>query len=90
MSTQKKPPPSDSGLSVPLTTPDAPDAPAPRMVRCPTCNGPSVYGPQNPWRPFCSERCKLIDVGAWADESFRMPTDAPPDDAPHGDPRHQD
>ncbi len=63
---------------------------ASRTVRCPACNGPSVYSPQNPWRPFCSERCKLIDMGAWADESFRMPTEAPPDDAPHGDPRHQD
>ena len=94
MSTQKKNTPSDAGISAALpiaAKPGTPDAPgAPRMVRCPTCNGPSAYGPQNPWRPFCSERCKLIDVGAWADESFRMPTEAPPDDAPHGDPRHQD
>lgn len=93
MSTKKKPTPSEPAISAPQAAPALPDAtgaPAPRQVRCPTCNGPSVYGPQNPWRPFCSERCKLIDIGAWADESFRMPTEAPPDDAPHGDPRHQD
>jgi endogenous inhibitor of DNA gyrase (YacG/DUF329 family) len=29
----------------------------------------------NPYRPFCSERCKLIDLGAWADESHRIPGD---------------
>jgi len=48
-----------------------------------------VYSPANVYRPFCSERCKQIDLGAWASESFRMPTEAPPDDAPHGDPRQQ-
>ncbi|NMM75651.1 DNA gyrase inhibitor YacG [Acidovorax sp. SRB_24] len=69
-------------------TPPAPPA-APKTVVCPSCGGPSLYGPQNPWRPFCSERCKQIDLGAWASESFRMPTEAPPDDAPHGDPRQQ-
>lgn len=97
MSTQKNPTPSGSDRSAPPASstpatapPDASGAPAPRQVRCPTCDGPSLYAPHNPWRPFCSERCKLIDIGAWADESFRMPTEAPPDDAPHGDPRHQD
>ncbi len=28
---------------------------------------------ENPWRPFCSERCKLIDLGAWASEEYRIP-----------------
>ena len=59
-------------------------------VRCPQCGGESQWSRENKYRPFCSERCKLIDLGAWASESFRMPTEAPPDDAPHGDPRHQD
>lgn len=72
-----------------MKTPRDPSQPASKLVVCPSCGGPSVYGPQNPWRPFCSERCKQIDLGAWADESFRMPTEAPPDDAPHGDPRQQ-
>ncbi|MDO5289887.1 MAG: DNA gyrase inhibitor YacG [Pseudomonadota bacterium] len=43
-----------------------------RTVRCPACGGPSVFAPENRWRPFCSERCKLHDLGAWASESFRV------------------
>lgn len=57
----------------------------PRRVRCPACGGDSVYGPENPFRPFCSERCKNLDLGAWASESFRLPDEAPPDDQPFGD-----
>ena len=70
--------------------PEAPGTPAARQVKCPRCAGPSLYSAANPWRPFCSERCQQIDFGAWAAESFRVPTEAPPDDAPYGDPRHQD
>lgn len=44
-----------------------------RMVRCPACGGDSLYGPANPWRPFCSERCKQQDLGAWASEQFALP-----------------
>lgn len=61
--------------------------PAVRRVVCPACGGESLYSAGNPWRPFCSERCKQHDFGAWASEAFRVPTEAPPDDAPHGDPR---
>ena len=43
-----------------------------RMVRCPACGGLSPYTPDNRWRPFCSERCKLHDLGAWASERFRV------------------
>ena len=60
-----------------------------RIVACPACQGESVYGASNPYRPFCSERCKNMDLGAWASESFRVPTEAPPDEAPFGDPRLQ-
>jgi endogenous inhibitor of DNA gyrase (YacG/DUF329 family) len=60
-----------------------------RTVRCPQCGGDSVYGPSNPYRPFCSDRCKGIDLGAWASESFRMEAETPPDDQPFGDPRLQ-
>ena len=63
-----------------------PRAPA-RQVACPACRGPSLYSPQNPWRPFCSERCKQMDLGAWASEDFRVPADAQPEDATFGDPR---
>lgn len=69
-----------------MTNTPQPEAP---IVRCPTCKGPSVFGPQNRWRPFCSERCRQIDLGAWANEEFRVPSQVPPEDAPHGDPREQ-
>ena len=66
------------------------DKPAkPRVVRCPACGGDSVYAPTNPFRPFCSERCKNLDLGAWASESFRVPDESPPDDLPFGDPKEQ-
>ena len=60
-----------------------------RMVKCPQCGGPSLYAPENRWRPFCSERCKNLDLGAWASESFRVESEAPSDDQPFGDPRLQ-
>ena len=53
---------------------------AQKIVVCPQCGGDSVYAPGNVYRPFCSERCKNLDLGAWASESFRVPTEAPPDD----------
>jgi endogenous inhibitor of DNA gyrase (YacG/DUF329 family) len=42
-------------------------------VNCPNCGRLSEWSPDNPWRPFCSERCKLIDLGEWADEEKRIP-----------------
>ena len=42
-------------------------------MRCPACGGDSVYGPANPYRPFCSARCKGIDLGAWASEEHKIP-----------------
>lgn len=39
-------------------------------VKCPTCGKATEYDSKNPWRPFCSERCKLIDLGAWASEDY--------------------
>ena len=60
-----------------------------KIVVCPTCGGDSVYAPTNTFRPFCSERCKNIDLGAWANEDFRMPTEAHPEDETFGDPRFQ-
>lgn len=43
-------------------------------VKCPTCGKPTQYGPDNQFRPFCSERCKILDLGAWADEKYRVPS----------------
>jgi len=40
--------------------------------KCPSCKKP-VEWKDNPWRPFCSERCKLIDFGRWAEEEYRVP-----------------
>jgi endogenous inhibitor of DNA gyrase (YacG/DUF329 family) len=39
-----------------------------------------VYGPENRWRPFCSERCRSIDLGAWATERYRVPVKPDPED----------
>jgi endogenous inhibitor of DNA gyrase (YacG/DUF329 family) len=43
-----------------------------RRVRCPTCRR-EVAWKGNPLRPFCSERCKLLDLAAWAEERYRIP-----------------
>lgn len=48
----------------------------PRLVPCPTCRRETAYSPRNPWRPFCSERCRRLDLGAWASERYRVA--APP------------
>lgn len=50
------------------------------MVRCPTCHKLVPYTSSNPFRPFCSERCKLIDLGAWAKEERTIPSDEIIDD----------
>jgi endogenous inhibitor of DNA gyrase (YacG/DUF329 family) len=50
----------------------------PRLVTCPQCGTQIEYSATNPWRPFCSERCKLIDLGAWATEGYRIPDNQPP------------
>jgi hypothetical protein len=47
--------------------------PEPRIVACPTCGKSVFWTPESIWRPFCSERCKLIDLGAWATERYRVP-----------------
>ncbi len=42
------------------------------VVKCPTCNKQVEWSEQSKWKPFCSERCKLIDLGAWADGSHSI------------------
>jgi endogenous inhibitor of DNA gyrase (YacG/DUF329 family) len=44
------------------------------VVKCPQC-GREVDFKSNEYRPFCSERCKLLDFGAWADERYALPTE---------------
>ncbi|MBA3660904.1 MAG: DNA gyrase inhibitor YacG [Gammaproteobacteria bacterium] len=45
------------------------------IITCPTCKKTSVWDTQNAFRPFCSERCKLIDLGDWASEKHRVAGD---------------
>jgi len=47
-------------------------------VKCPSCGGEVPWSPESPWRPFCSERCKLIDLGEWLSESHRISEPLPP------------
>jgi uncharacterized protein len=52
----------------------------PRLVSCPQCGRATPWNLTNSFRPFCSERCKMIDLGQWATESYRIPTpEAEPD-----------
>jgi endogenous inhibitor of DNA gyrase (YacG/DUF329 family) len=44
-----------------------------RIVSCPQCGAPVAWSPASRFRPFCSERCRMIDLGAWACESYRVP-----------------
>ncbi|TWH76318.1 hypothetical protein LX59_01241 [Azomonas agilis] len=46
------------------------------VVQCPTCGTSVEWGPQSPARPFCSDRCRLIDLGAWAAEHHAIPGDS--------------
>ncbi len=43
-------------------------------VKCPRCKK-EVSWKDNKWRPFCSEKCKMIDLGTWANEDFRISDD---------------
>jgi hypothetical protein len=62
-----RPDPSDPGAGGPL-------------VACPTCGAATRYAPANPWRPFCSDACRSIDLGAWASERYRVAASPPADD----------
>ena len=42
-------------------------------VKCPRCGTETEYQ-GNPWRPFCSERCKTVDLGNWVSGRYRLPT----------------
>jgi len=54
-----------------------------KSVPCPTCGSPAQFSSENPWRPFCSERCRVIDLGNWASEAYRVPV--PAETPPEGD-----
>lgn len=44
-------------------------------ITCPNCGKANVWIPENKFRPFCSERCKMIDLGAWASEDYKVAGD---------------
>ncbi len=52
-----------------------------RQIKCPQCGKETVWE-GNPSRPFCSERCWMIDLGAWVSEEYRVPGEKKPDDEP--------
>ena len=53
---------------------------SPRIVACPHCKAPVAWVPENRYRPFCSERCRMIDLGAWAADEYRVAGEEPPPD----------
>ena len=61
-------------------------AKVPETVRCPTCRQLARWS-GNPYRPFCSERCKVRDLGNWASGRYRIPGEpvSPEADEPDGD-----
>jgi len=50
------------------------------IVKCPTCRRDVEWSPASQYRPFCSERCRLIDLGAWLTEQHKIPDDETPED----------
>ena len=58
-------------------------------VKCPTCGKRVAWSAESPWRPFCSRRCQLIDLGEWVEERHRIsePLDADIPDESGGTPK---
>lgn len=48
------------------------------VVQCPSCGKSVAWGPESPFRPFCSHRCKNADLGAWASERYTISGDDEP------------
>lgn len=47
------------------------------IINCPQCGEAIAWTASNRFRPFCSERCKVLDLGQWASEGYRLPSDTP-------------
>lgn len=56
----------------------------PKVVQCPCCGKSVEWVAANRYRPFCSERCRKIDLGAWANEEYRVPVVEEPEDPESG------
>ena len=50
-----------------------------KIVACPKCEKESDLSKSNPFRPFCSKRCQLIDFGQWIEEAYTIPESLAPD-----------
>jgi len=61
----------------------------PPVVTCPQCGKEHQWDTSNRFRPFCSERCKLIDLGRWANEEYRVARTADKDVQDYTEPPHQ-
>ena len=59
------------------------------IVKCPRCETEAQYE-GNPFRPFCSERCKLIDLGKWVEGAYRIPTKSEAEEEDETSPRDKD
>ncbi|MBX2807916.1 MAG: DNA gyrase inhibitor YacG [Cellvibrionaceae bacterium] len=53
-----------------------------RELPCPQCGKTVRWNQDFPYRPFCSQRCQLIDLGEWADEGYRIPSNTEPSPIP--------
>lgn len=56
------------------------EATEPRVVACPRCSARVAWVAENRYRPFCSERCRKIDLGAWAAGEYRVPAVETPEE----------
>ena len=60
----------------------------PKAPECPSCKRAVLSRPQNPCFPFCSERCKAIDLGKWLGGEYRIPAKAEEDEDGEVPPKH--
>ncbi|MFM7632870.1 MAG: DNA gyrase inhibitor YacG [Betaproteobacteria bacterium] len=58
------------------------------VVDCPTCSAKVEWREENAYRPFCSARCKHIDLGAWAEEKYKIPGASPEEEQDLEGPPH--
>jgi endogenous inhibitor of DNA gyrase (YacG/DUF329 family) len=61
-----------------------------KKVACPVCGKLAAYSPENKSRPFCSERCKTIDLGDWASERYRVAAEEPEERSAEADGKSDD
>ncbi len=66
---------------MPPATPNTTASRTPSELPCPQCSTCVAWTEENVYRPFCSRRCQLLDLGAWADESHRIGGESAMDEA---------